>query len=224
MLTSGSVSFEEASDWEAGTGEPAATAGARFAAVLVDIRGTEGEAAGLAARFRGSEGTGSPGSLDSAGSGDEDGLTGAAWASPQEWPNRSSRGNWRPAWPCSRLGRKTVPAAWKRPEASPLQRARRAGLPDSGGRGQSCQPVGGSQISRKTGVPGGCGGRWPPRSSGPGEVDYDLVLMDCQLPNMDAIARGTSAARQPGSRPPVPVIAMTAHPMAGDGAKCWRAE
>ena len=55
-----------------------------------------------------------------------------------------------------------------------------------------------------------------------GEADYDLVLMDCQLPNMDGY-EATRHIRRPDSQVrdhQVPVIAMTAHAMTGDGAKC----
>ncbi len=52
--------------------------------------------------------------------------------------------------------------------------------------------------------------------------DYDIVLMDCQMPEMDgyqcsqAIRSGDSGVRNPH----IPIIAMTAHAMAGDREKC----
>jgi CheY-like chemotaxis protein len=55
--------------------------------------------------------------------------------------------------------------------------------------------------------------------------DYDLVLMDCQMPVMDgyqcteAIRSGTSGVRNPQ----IPIIAMTAYAMSGDREKCLAA-
>ncbi len=55
--------------------------------------------------------------------------------------------------------------------------------------------------------------------------DYDLVLMDCQMPEMDgyqcskAIRSGESGVRDPN----IPIIAMTAHAMSGDREKCLEA-
>lgn len=56
-------------------------------------------------------------------------------------------------------------------------------------------------------------------------IPYDLVLMDCQMPDMDGF-EATRRIRQPGSKalnPRVPIIAMTASTMRGDRDRCIQA-
>lgn len=55
-------------------------------------------------------------------------------------------------------------------------------------------------------------------------IPYDCILMDCQMPEMDGFAatiaiRGLE--RTTGKR--MPIIAMTANAMTGDGIKCFDA-
>ncbi|MBU3952717.1 MAG: response regulator [Proteobacteria bacterium] len=54
------------------------------------------------------------------------------------------------------------------------------------------------------------------------KTDYDLVLMDCQMPELDGY-NTTKEIRKPASNvknSTIPVIAMTAHAMKGDRDKC----
>jgi CheY-like chemotaxis protein len=53
--------------------------------------------------------------------------------------------------------------------------------------------------------------------------DYDVILMDCHMPQMDGFA-ATAAIRQQerteGQRRHIPIIALTADALAGDAARC----
>ena len=56
-----------------------------------------------------------------------------------------------------------------------------------------------------------------------GRLPYDLIFMDCRMPEMDGYEASRRIRALPSARPRVPIVALTAHAVKGAREECLRA-